>query len=638
MVSSTTPDVSLLLSGEFQRYQNSAAVQIATPFALTKVLDKACAGKGDQETYMQFFNNKLGITEEELRIKYGVFKSGNVQLQKDTDASDFDPTLLNSLIKATSDKLNITTQERDVLRTELNVIIQTRNAFSHSNDKRGNDPSIFQKLKKSLPRIIRASGTIYKQDSESTKQEIKDLEYLFRFMQRSERADVIKVNIKYFCDNGMKHIIEHWKNFRSLQFIPFINKEIKKNVHFSLKIIRETNKTEENESMLLRHIDTCGVTILREEAGAGKSTIVRSLCRKYLRLRDSSEETARKLSNFDMIHFMDIRDVTSPELTEYFRNNFPTVYSTLGSQNILDCFVNMTNLAVIDGYDEINDISAKLLRNFLKTLKSSTMLYHCIITTRPHASNDLHKLLNDNGMKFNSYFIADITNKDDQLAFLKKYEKSDLQIENLTFIFDQLPRCVTNYFTSVVLLTWFVVQCLQNKKQVQTWTRVSDVTNDIFTYYTQLIERKLTADGIKNRTLLLKEFLEVVTLNCLQYLARNKISITEKEKQELAGKCLPVVEKYSEPKQVDISHVLSSLYVTRTLLDESIVYEFYHKSHMEIFAAKALFNRLKMKRFFFFSESAETALKQLAGESSSLDKYVNQSQLQKLKSQIIKYE
>ena len=617
MASSVAPDVSLLLSREFQRYQNSAAVQIGIPFALSKVLEKACVRKDDEETYLQFLNNKLGITEEDLGKKYGVYKNGKQQLQKDIDARNFDPTLLYSLIKATIDKLNTRTREIDMLKTDLDTIIQTRNAFCHSNDERGNDPSIFQRLQKSLPRIIRTSGVVYCQSLEATKQELIDLEHLFRFMRRSERADIINANTTYYCKVGMEDIIDYWKKYRSWQIVPFINKVIPKNVYFPLKLITETWRTEENESMLLKHSNKNGVTILKGEAGAGKSTIVTNLTRRYLGLTESSEETAEKLNNFDMIHFIDCRDNTTFDLSEYFRKNFPKTFNALGDQNMRDCFVNMKNLVIVDGYDEINDISAKLLNNFLAILKSSTQLYHCIITTRPHASNELRRLLTENGITFHSYLIADITNKHDQMTFLKKYEESGLPIQDLTMVFDELPLCIKSYFTSVVLLTWFVVQCIENKAQVQSWTKVSDVTNDIFTYYTHLIERKLSHIGIKNKRLFLGELLNVVTIYGLQCLANNKISITEEEKQQLEERCLPVVEHFVEPNQVDISHVLSSLYVTRTLQNRSTVFEFYHKTHLEIFGAKALLNRLNRG----LNETVSAALRHLIGpEGYGLDR------------------
>ena len=615
-----TQNITHLPYEESCRYKNIAVVQIAAPFVLRKILSKASKDKLAEQTYLQFFDKTKGLTKSKLKDVYKTTVEDRKKLETCKDSAGFDVPLLIKATFASDSQLNV--DSTCGIELTMKQVREHRNDISHDVSGKSIDPNVFSVVEKLLEDLLKESKILYNESDAQLKLELEELSEIIKRIGISTYENDLEVNKTYFIQTGKTDNLNYWKQYRSDTVVPFDERRIVTDVFYPMNV-RTTPYPEYvsyksyTELIGIWSSSDEKITILAGEAGSGKSTVVRNIAYQFFGL---STLTMTSLEEFDMIHFLECRDSSITSFEDYLLTCFPTAYRKMGPANVMQCFLSIKNLFIVDGFDEINRTSAIVFNSLLNKLKCSSTHYHCIITTRSHALPELQSLLFRERLWHRTCILEEIYLKEKQIQFLIKYENSNIPAVGLTDTFHGFCYDVTSYFVSPISLVWYFFLCLLHENSVKKWLQFIDITNHIWIYYKEILDRYLKTLIILNRSSFLNRVMHTLAKYSFKCLGKNKISLTQADFESLAKQCMPILEKYNLQASVKIKRLLTNLFVTKKLRNNELRYEFFHKSHQELFGAKILLYTLRKKDGEQFSvlstiqRAAGTTDKQLIGK------------------------
>ena len=603
----------LLRDSEIGRYRNIYAAQILTSDVFRVILSWGFKKPKSPETsYLQYIQNNFECTNKKLKQKYRLTLRDLALLKKSFDNRNFDVILLYNVIQVCCRNLadigSDVWKENDDSKVEylLKKAKDLRNDVCHGIGSTDTSPDTFDDIVNTLDKLLMISGKMYERHQKEIDDEKEMLANKIAAMDQTSNEGKTSDVQKIFLEIYWRECQAYWESHCKTDSIPFsgelINREMVIHpMNISIKTLSASTMKHRSESIISYtqifdnwpSQETFPITIVRGESGSGKSTLVKNIAMQFLYL---VERQVKYLDDFDLIYFLECRDMTSESLDAFINNNFPETCRKIGAADAVDCFSRMKNLILIDGYDERNEKSTQVMNEILQK-SQATNNCRFLITTRPHALPSLQHALKIKGFSYRVCELIEISPESEQIKFLLKYEKKNKlnkdNADGMTDAFRNLTDEMKKTFAYPICLVFFYHLFLSSPDEIRLLKSPIDLSKLILRQYKEVIRHKLTRSNVQHCDKVIHLVFEIINDYAFKCVANDKITLTQEDYDEIFDSCSSVLAKYKLADRVDISSILTTVFLTRTspiIPPCGSIYklQFYHKSVQEMMAAQSL--------------------------------------------------
>ncbi|XP_047737832.1 uncharacterized protein LOC125178346, partial [Hyalella azteca] len=567
-----------------------------SPKIMRFVLSKECQDKRDDETYRQYMDRlrteagQEHFTNKEWKQAFS-FNAKTFETVKNSDEQDV--TAIHCLLKNLYTKVSkVGRKDHAELLKKLTDVKDWRNTAFHNLQAVHND-SNFSDLKAALVDLIDEAGRFYSLPPVEIDAKKWELE--------NESMNLVALNkesIYYWCSRLLmsgKEAVRHlWEERLSSEELLLNSNPIKvKRLDvFHAPQIKTGPCDEEKVLPYIKIFETFEeILVVTGVAGAGKTTLVKNIVLQFINPPQGVDDY---LSSFDQFIFFECRDRTTEKLSDIIKDHFNDLCNELGHQvHVLDAILRLRVLFIIDGFDEVNKNSLKVVNEILK----KTWRRNCrvLITTRPHVvEKKLAPLLRRCDVSSTQYEILPLKKLADQLVFLRRYEAAlsgDTPTGEMTRSFESLSEDVRSQFLEPINLVHFCEMHKHLPEEISTWRSPGDVAPSKLRLYRKLISAKLVDWIDEDLDVLVDDMFALVGAEALELLRDNVVTFSETEFGAIKRRCQV---KLKGDDKFDPEVVLSVVLKEHKPLglNRSSSYQFKHKSEQEMFAGHYIVQRI----------------------------------------------
>ncbi|XP_045113864.1 uncharacterized protein LOC123506072 [Portunus trituberculatus] len=348
-----------------------------------------------------------------------------------------------------------------------------------------------------------------------------------------------------------------------------------------LKVLREKCRPS-----LPAHDDRPRLAVVSGIAGSGKTTLLTFLVSEWR--REECDRRVTCLEEYDIVLRILCRDTDAEDLETFLGLVLPPSLSVFG-EPLVKYLGRCKVLFLIDGLDEMNDTSEKLVTNVLTIAKYNKCL-SVLVSSRPervdwlvrrykkdyHISHlSLEGIPVTKRIEFALQYSTSSTNHDRLREFMTQQENTKLfelplNLVFLVRLFEEKQDCIKENITQTSLYTHFHEWCTEK-------LRVRISTHPLFG------ERRPRT--LKMR---LKKVVGEMYKMALQNLVQDKLSLSEEDVERLVDCC--------ETEDLPDQEVLGAFFILRLSVNNRVRKEQYclpHKGLQEYFAARHIIQRLQ---------------------------------------------
>ncbi|XP_018007488.1 uncharacterized protein LOC108665263, partial [Hyalella azteca] len=592
-------------------YRNIAGVLHVAPKVIRFVVSKECVDKKSNESYKKYIERLKGkeFSKTEWKRQFGMI-SEDLSHPDDLDITGLF-CLLEKLSRlhdecwrsvkpgdkkcpleklSRSDK-NGLPRELEKLLDKLRKVKELRNKIMHEFEVTL-APQKFSDLKTALLELIEEAERVYSLPQSEVEDQKKNVHDDFESLQTPD-----KKSIYHWCTrlamSGKLAVKNLWKTKLTEETLPLDNSIVQRpEVFHSLDVMVRRSRRDGPDGHVLPYPDIFKAPekaiIVSGVAGAGKTTLLKNIVLQFFELQEGNADYLRQ---FNQLILFECRDRTTESLADVIEQHFKDLCRELeGKQNLLDALFLLHALFVIDGYDEVNNVSTNVVSEIIKKTSSSNC--RVLITTRPHSARKLEMLLTTNDVNSTEFEIKPLTELAEQLEFLTRYEKSlGIKQGEMTESFKTLNKDVRILFTEPINLILFCDMHKHMPETISSWEKPGDVATDILRLYKKLVTLKLADVTHLECEVMLDDLFVVIGKAALEFIRENAVTFSEKELLQVKRKCIPILKNTVEcSSEIILSVVLK---VNRPLSGAGeTTYTFHHKSIQEMFAAEFIVQRI----------------------------------------------
>ncbi|XP_050730902.1 uncharacterized protein LOC127005811 isoform X1 [Eriocheir sinensis] len=129
--------------------------------------------------------------------------------------------------------------------------------------------------------------------------------------------------------------------------------------------------------------------VLEGQPGSGKTTLLRLYMSEWI----AGGGDIRGLSDFDLVLHFECRDPSIDSLTQLLLSHMPQTTTRFRKTDILQIFLSLKVMILVDGLDELNSASLKVLKEIMYWKSSSDLTLIC--TTRAEQIREVYRLASD---------------------------------------------------------------------------------------------------------------------------------------------------------------------------------------------------------------------------------------------------
>lgn len=193
-----------------------------------------------------------------------------------------------------------------------------------------------------------------------------------------------------------------------------------------------------------------------------------------------------------------MQDGTTENLSKVIEQNFEDLCTELKKKNVLKALLRLDVLFIIDGFDEVDNNSMKIVNEIIKgTWRLDSRV---LITTRPHTVKEKLTLLQCcNDVSSAQYEVLPLMKLADQLLFLRRYEETmcgGTPTGEMTRSFESLSKDVRSQFTEPFNLVHFCEMHKHFPETISSWQTLGDVAQCRLLLYRKLVKFKLSATNL----------------------------------------------------------------------------------------------------------------------------------------------
>ena len=578
---------------------NKLCVDEVLPIAFKIVINWGSALKTKHETWKEYLRKNPHWIIDANFLKTN---TDNGKLLK-TDLENFDVTFLSQfskiicqdkVAKPKSPLYQNNVQNPATVEYALNKINETRNTFSHKFDD-AKEASWFSKMKEMVELCVNNAADLYNIDSVERASKFNEVEKKLNELTSNVpiKSKRIEFLINLIKRNGVDELREWWKRNCTSITLP-ASCEVKvtrSDIFHCMKL-----GTQDQEVISCRDLFTStknNIKVIYGPYGSGKTTLMATVVEKWLSIGKSTWNFSG-VDQFDFVLFAGCRTDQCDSIISLIKHQLQSTLYGCPDGEVLEVFAEMNTLIILDGFDESNPSSEKLVwsaAELCQKLPTITL----VISTRPHSSKDLSHELSSRNAKHEIISIREISNTSECVDILTAYAqvliKENEQKQKMFDIFNSFPDRLKRIFLRPLLLALFVFLFNAEESAVANWKNECNIYNAVQTLLFDKIHTSLKDSGCNaNLNIIVEEIMNKICNVCLKLYLQQKVVLKEKDFIELCKCCHSIINKYGSPNsQIDVkkvlSHVFSSGYSLSALDKNS--YQLFHGSMLDFFASKS---------------------------------------------------
>lgn len=363
------------------------------------------------------------------------------------------------------------------------------------------------------------------------------------------------------------------------------NKEKKKKIivnHDKLVTVERPDGTKPN------------VVVLKGDGGLGKSTLMKLVLHHWM--NKTSEIDG--LSSIPLILFTECRDTSKESICDLLQHYLPqTVRSVNGCERLKEIVLSQPLIVIVDGYDEINPSSEKLLREILALNGDHIKVF---ITTRPISAKQLALIVPKTKRNLTLQLLG--IDKEHQSLFVTKLlqvllndsQKVKEETDGLMEHVRGMALDVRSILHSPLNLGLIVLIWVESPERINSLTSMTA----LFTAFRELISGKVI-ERLLNRGLKESKAEEM----CQMFLAyydelayithsREEFELKDGTVNELRQKCRDI--KLADEATEEFLSSYFTLKMSRKLFKLILIYSFRHRSEQEYACANYLAKKITL--------------------------------------------
>lgn len=333
------------------------------------------------------------------------------------------------------------------------------------------------------------------------------------------------------------------------------------------------------------------VIILSGEGGKGKTSLVKYFLEEYPK---GDHCAVTRLSSNELVFHVEGRNDQLSNLQDLLRSCIPHTYShmSLSHDHLKDILMDVKKLILIDGFDEQNSNSRKLVKELLNLPGNNRY----IITTRPNSVEDINMLIPSVKSKVNLLLqgIPDHQHEnfvEKLLSALLSDQKEIVQAtDNIVCCLNRLKQTLGDQLNTPLTLALIVLLYVMSPHTINNLTSSSDLYEELRIMMTEkLVYRLVTSTTLSETTAKkqCKKFLDFFDQMSFRTFCMNEFELRRSTTENLSDKC----ELLNLPEDLVLSSYLNT---KRSLRGFSTVkiYTYQHTMMQEFAAGKYIANNL----------------------------------------------
>nr|XP_045587708.1 uncharacterized protein LOC123749636 [Procambarus clarkii] len=328
--------------------------------------------------------------------------------------------------------------------------------------------------------------------------------------------------------------------------------------------------------------------LLTGEGGMGKTTLLKLILEKWV----EDPAAIRHLGTVDLVFYVQCRDSHLNTFDDLLRQLLPQTLSDSGAdfQLFKEIILSLNILVLIDGYDEVNDHSGRLVKELLHLPGKDVRL---VITTRPGWDQQLSQLVPHTRPRCNILVLGITPERRVEFAerTIKVLVEEECQRSVITGRFtqrlEQMSQFLGEYLNTPLTLTLLALLCVEAPEEFNNLTTNTQVYEKIHDFITNKLVSRLTDKHVtqpkgkcdEN----VKRFLRFLEEISLRGVLRQEYDLWPETEAEIREKC----DTLGLPQE----EVLSN-YFTRTSYCRGLnvvwVFGYFHARYQEYCASRGL--------------------------------------------------
>ncbi|XP_069157645.1 uncharacterized protein [Procambarus clarkii] len=323
---------------------------------------------------------------------------------------------------------------------------------------------------------------------------------------------------------------------------------------------------------------------LTGEGGMGKTTLLKLILEKWV----EDPDAIRHLGTVDLVFYVQCRDAHLNTFDDLLRQLLPQTLrdSDADFQLFKEISLSLNILVLIDGYDEVNDHSGRLVKELLHLPGKDVRL---VITTRPGWDQQLSQLVPDTRPRCNILVLGITPERRVEFAerTIKVLVEEESQRSVITGRFtqqlEQMSQFLDEYLNTPLTLTLLALLCVEAPEEFNNLTTNTQVYEKIHDFITSKLVSRLTDKHVVDPKGKCDQFLLFFEEISLRGIQRQEYDLWPETEAEIREKC--------DTLRLPQEEVLSN-YFTRTSYRRGLnvvwVFGYFHARYQEYCASRGL--------------------------------------------------
>nr|XP_045586453.1 uncharacterized protein LOC123748294 [Procambarus clarkii] len=348
--------------------------------------------------------------------------------------------------------------------------------------------------------------------------------------------------------------------------------------------------------------------LLTGEGGMGKTTLLKLILEKWV----EDPAAIRHLGTVDLVFYVQCRDSHLNTFDGLLRQLLPQTLRDSGAdfQLFKEIILSLNILVLIDGYDEVNDHSGRLVKELLHLPGKDVRL---VITTRPGWDQHLSQLVPHTRPRCNILVLGitperrvEFAERTIKVLVEEESQRSDIA-GRFTQRLEQMSQFLGEYLNTPLTLTLLALLCVEAPEEFNNLTTNTQVYEKIHNFITSKLVSRLTDKHVVDLKGKCDQFLLFFEEISLRGIQRQEYDLWPETEAEIREKC----DTLGLPQE----EVLSN-YFTRTSYRRGLsvvwVFGYFHARYQEYCASRGLVDLLLRAE----QDRGDPASHRVSGESS----------------------
>ena len=338
------------------------------------------------------------------------------------------------------------------------------------------------------------------------------------------------------------------------------------------------------------------IDIIEGDPGSGKSTLLKKMCLEFCEGRNDSK--FQSISDYMMMFHFNCREkFNGNSFWEYLKTVYPETADNFSEEWVIRALRGLKIIIAIDGLDECNKSSEKLVQDIIRNFSNSKTAKF-LITTRPGFSKTVEEQFEFHSMKYRVLNIKPMHDIDDQKKFIDIVINQMPEFDKHVILnsFRNKQDELNSHFVHPIGLILFIILSHYFPVKIKQLSHDLDLMKLTF----DLIKKNMSlrTHDKANSLDLVSLIMKMTGQRSLQWIHDKIYGISETIFTNL--KCEIMTELSSENEEIatedSVAGAIGCIFLQQNYTKTTAIYNFFHRSQQEYLASTVLTEKLKATR------------------------------------------